>query len=146
MAGATVRVVGLKELRKALRKAGDKEFAGALRKANTLVAEDVLQRARPGIAAVSTGVAASGRAVRSAVGGKIAFSDVRSGGVIFGAYHDMPRVGARRGPYKGYNAFRVPNPEGYHVYPEVDEALESIADIYMTAVDDYMDTMGVPQA
>ena len=143
---AQLKVVGLTELRKALRKAGDKEFANELRKANTRVAEDVLRRAQPGIAGQSTKVAASGRAVRSAVGGKIAFDEVRSAGVIFGAHHDVARIGPKRGPYKGFNAFRPANPQGYHVYPEVDESLESIADIYMTAVDDYMDSQGVLRA
>lgn len=142
---AQIGVKGLAELRRALRKAGDKEFANALRKANVLVAKDVLERARPGIAGVSAHVAASGRAVRSAVGAKIAFDDVRSGGVIFGAHHDVQRIGPNRGPYKGYNGFRLANPDGYHVYPEVDDALEDIGDIYIDAVDGYMDSMGVPK-
>ena len=38
------------------------------------------------------------------------------------------------------------NPEGYHVHPEVDEALEQVGDIYIDAVDGYMDAMGVPKA
>ena len=113
---AQVAVKGLTELRRALRKAGDKEFANALRKANVLVGAEVLERARPGIASVSAHVAASGRVVRSAVGAKLAFDDVRSGGVIYGAHHDVQRIGANRGPYKGYNGFRLANPEGYHVH------------------------------
>lgn len=143
---AQVAVKGLTELRRALRKAGDKEFANALRKANVLVGAEVLERARPGIASVSAHVAASGRVVRSAVGAKLAFDDVRSGGVIYGAHHDVQRIGANRGPYKGYNGFRLANPEGYHVHPEVDESLEQIGDIYIDAVDGYMDSMGVPKA
>lgn len=146
MADAAVKVVGLTELRKALREAGDKEMANALRDANTQVAAVVLDKARPGIAEQSNTVASSGRAVKSAVGGKVAFSSVRAGGVIFGAHHDMQRVGPSGRRYKGHNQFRTANPQGYHVAPEVDESLEQIADIYMTAVDTYMDRQGVPRA
>ncbi len=146
MADAALKIVGLTELRKALREAGDKEMANALRDANTKVAAVVLDKARPGIAAVSSTVAASGRAVKSAVGGKVAFSSVRAGGTIFGAHHDIQRIGPSGRQYKGFNMFRTVNPEGYHVAPEVDESLEQIADIYMDAVDTYMDRQGVPRS
>jgi len=146
MADAALNIVGLTELRKALREAGDKEMANALRDANTKVAAVVLDKARPGIAAQSSTVAASGRAVKSAVGGKVAFSSVRAGGTIFGAHHDVQRIGPSGRRYKGFNMFRTANPEGYHVAPEVDESLEQIADIYMDAVDTYMDRQGVPRS
>ena len=146
MADAALKIVGLTELRKALREAGDKEMANALRDANTKVAAVVLDKARPGIAAQSSTVAASGRAVKSAVGGKVAFSSVRAGGTIFGAHHDVQRIGPSRRRYNGFNMFRTANPEGYHVAPEVDESLEQIADIYMDAVDTYMDRQGVPRS
>lgn len=146
MADAALKIVGLTELRKALREAGDKEMANALRDANTKVAAVVLDKARPGIAAVSSTVAASGRAVKSAVGGKVAFSSVRAGGTIFGAHHDVQRIGPSGRRYNGFNMFRTANPEGYHVAPEVDESLEQIADIYMDAVDTYMDRQGVPRS
>lgn len=146
MADTALQIVGLTELRKALREAGDKEMANALRDANTKVAAVVLDKARPGIAAVSSTVAASGRAVKSAVGGKVAFSSVRAGGTIFGAHHDIQRIGPSGRAYRGHNQFRTANPEGYHVAPEVDESLEQIADIYMDAVDTYMDRQGVPRS
>lgn len=146
MADTALQIVGLTELRKALREAGDKEMANALRDANTKVAAVVLDKARPGIAAVSSTVAASGRAVKSAVGGKVAFSSVRAGGTIFGAHHDVQRIGPSGRRYNGFNMFRTANPEGYHVAPEVDESLEQIADIYMDAVDTYMDRQGVPRS
>ena len=146
MADAALKIVGLTELRKALREAGDKEMANALRDANTKVAAVVLDKARPGIAAVSSTVAASGRAVKSAVGGKVAFSSVRAGGTIFGAHHDVQRIGPSGRRYNGFNMFRTANPEGYHVAPEVDESLEQIADIYMDAIDTYMDKQGVPRS
>lgn len=146
MGDAAVRVVGLTELRKALREAGDKDMAAALRDANTKVAAAVLDKARPGIAEQSSTVAASGRAVKSAVGGKVAFSSVRAGGTIFGAHHDLPRVGPSGRRYRGFNAFRAFNPEGYHVAPEAEQSIEEIADLYMDAVDTYMDRQGVPRA
>ena len=121
-------------------------MANALRDANTKVAAVVLDKARPGIAAVSSTVAASGRAVKSAVGGKVAFSSVRAGGTIFGAHHDVQRIGPSGRRYNGFNMFRTANPEGYHVAPEVDESIEQIADIYMDAIDTYMDRQGVPRS
>lgn len=143
---AAVQVVGLAELRKALREAGDKQMANALRDANTKVAALALERARPALAEVSSTVAASGRAMKSQVGGKVAFSSVRAGGTIFGAHHDRPRVGPSGRVFRGYNQFRTTNPKGYHVGPEVDESLEEIASIYIDAVDEYMDAQGVPRA
>lgn len=146
MADTALQIVGLKELRKALREAGDKEMANALRDANTKVAALALDKARPGIAEQSSTVASSGRAMKSQVGGKVAFTSVRAGGTIFGAHHDRPRVGPSGRVFRGHNQFRTANPQGYHVTPEVDESLEEIADIYIDAVDAYMDRQGVPRS
>lgn len=140
-----VQARGLNELRRALKAAGDREGLQEIKKANVVIARKVLDAARPGIAAVSSTVAASGSAVQSQVGAKVRFTDVKAGGVIFGSYRDQPRVGPSGRRYRGHNQFRPHKGEGYHVLPEAAESDEEFADEIERAVDRIMDAHGVPK-
>lgn len=142
---AVVRTHGLDQLRRALRAAGDKAGLKELKRANVTIARKVLDRARPGIAAVSSTVAASGEAVQSQVGAKVRFTDVKAGGVIFGAHHDKPRVGPSGRRFRGYNQFRTFKTAGYHVLPEAEQVDDEAADEVQAAVDRILDKYGVPR-
>lgn len=142
----TVAARGLTELRRALKAAGDTEGVGLIRDANVSIAAKVLDAARPGIAAVSTTVAASASVVKSQVGAKVRLTSVRAGGVIFGAGRDLPRVGPSGRKFRGHNQFRPFRAEGYHVLPEAEQQDEQIADEYEQVVNKIMDRHGVPRA
>lgn len=141
---ALVAVKGLNELRRALR--DDSGLKNGFRSANFATGKVVLDAARPGIASESTGVAASGRAVRSTAGVRLSFSDVKSGGYLYGSHKDRPRVGPSGRRYLGYNQFPAFDREGRHVEPAVEENMEAIADVYMTELDRVFDRNRVPRA
>lgn len=139
-----VAVRGLTELRRALR--DDKGMSREFVAANHHLGQIVLDEARPGISSESSGVASSGRAVRSTRGARLSFADVKSGGYLYGARHDRQRVGPSGRRYKGHNQFPGFTREGRHIEPTVDENLDRFADEYTTALDKVFDRNGVPRA
>lgn len=147
MTGRQVSVTGLNQLRKALKQAGDREFLNELKKANMEVAGKALEYARPEIATASTTVAQESAVVRSERGGRVRFTNVRAGGTIFGAHHDMQRVGPSGRQFVGFNQFRLPLSDGYDFFvaPAVDDHLDELAELYETAIDEYLDKRGVPR-
>lgn len=141
---ALVQVTGLDELRRAL--GGDAALKAEFRKANFETGKVVLEAARPSISAESSTVAGSGTAVRSTTGVRLRFTDVKSGGYLYGSRHDRPRTGPSGRKYRGHNQFPSFVREGRHVEPAVDENIEAIADVYDAGIDRVFDRAGVPRA
>ncbi len=146
MAAAGIRVKGLRELRKAFKAAGSKDLDKHLKTAHVKIAKVILDKARPGLAAQSTSVAASARVINSAAAARIKVDNVRAGGTIFGAHQNQPRIGPSGRRFVGYNQFRpVARDMPYHIFPEADEVLEPIADEYEKALVAFLDEQGVPR-
>jgi len=139
---------GLRALRKAFKNTGSKDFDKHLRAAHVKIAEQVIAAARPGVAAQSSRVAASMQPVRSAVGARIRVGGPDlpwTGGLLFGAMKDQERR-TTRGTMKGWNQFRPwTRGEAYHIWPEVDQVRDEIADTYTEGVHDYLTAQGVPR-
>lgn len=139
-----VGIKGLTDLRAALRSAGDTAGRKTLRDVNFEVGKLILAEARPSIASESSTVAASGTAVRSELGARLRYTDVKAGGYLYGANHDRQRRGPSGRRYRGYNQFPRHKAEGRHVEPVVDEQMEAIAEKYRTGLVGHFRRAGVP--
>ena len=131
-----VRIEGLTEFRKELRKVAGKDGLAALKAVNIKVAEMIVDRTKPKMAKRSTRSAASLKAAKTANaafvrgGGKTA---PMFGGVEFGAYRNQPRRVAR-GTVKGWNQFDVwkgnQSDAGYFLYDTVRSSSEEVIEMY----------------
>lgn len=136
--GAAIRVEGLDELRRELRKLDDAGLTNALRQANYDVAEHVIARAK---AAASTklqrkaadSMTASRQAARAQInagGSKAPFF----GGAEFGAGQGQRRVGPSGRQFLGHNQFEAWRGNGmdagYFLYPTIRDETDEIIDIY----------------
>ena len=156
---------GLKQLRRAFKAIGSKEFDRKMGQAHQAIAQQVIDRARPGLASESTRAAAALTAMRSATGAKIKVSPQdapQAGGLIFGAHHDRwrragvrvrsqagirharPDIMHKAGFVKGYNQFpEYRENEPYHIFPEVDELRDQITADYQQVIDEFLGEQGV---
>lgn len=145
---AKIDVTGLRALRKAFAAAGTPGFNAYMAKANHTIAKRVIDAARPGIAAQSSRVAAAVTAMRSAAGARIKIDHASvpwAAGVIFGAGTDLERRGPSGRVFVGYNQFRHFLGGPYHIWPELDQMRDAIADAYQEHVQEFLDRMGVPK-
>lgn len=139
----TVRVKGLDELRRELRKLDDKGLTAELKQANydaaTLVVEGAQGKAstRMEQAAAST-LTASRAAARAAVnfgGSRAPFAM----GAEFGAGQNVARTGAVRGSFLGYNQFKAHRGSGanagYFLWPAVRDKTPQIVETYGDAME-----------
>lgn len=131
-----VRIEGLTEFRKELRKVAGKDGLAALKAVNVKVAEMIVERTKPKMAKKSTRSAASLKAAKTANaafvrgGGKTA---PMFGGVEFGAYQNKARRVAR-GTVRGWNQFdhwRGNGADaGFFLYDTVRASSEMIIEMY----------------
>lgn len=131
-----VRIEGLTEFRKELRKVAGKDGLAALKAVNVKVAEMIVERTKPKMGKRSTRSAASLKAAKT---GNAAF--VRGGGknapmfggVEFGAYRNQPRRVAR-GTVSGWNQFEMwrgnASDAGYFLYATVRASSEEVVQMY----------------
>lgn len=145
-----IDATGLKNLRGAFKQMGSKEFDRFLKKAHTEIAQKVVDKARPGIAAQSSSSAGAVVAVKSATKAAIRIDrnvTPQAAGVIFGAHRDRPRLinnanGTRT--ILGWNQFRpFRRDEAYHIWPELDEIRGDIAQAYVEQIGEFLDSQGV---
>lgn len=147
MSVGRVNVRGLRALRQALRATSGKDFDRYLAKAHKLIAQEVVEKARPGIAAKSPQTAAATRAMSSATGARIAVSRAdapMAAGIIFGAVQNILRQN-RRGTYHGYNQFRPWHAGPYHLFPEADAMAAEMGQAYLDTIQQFLDAQGVPR-
>lgn len=145
---AKVGARGLRELRRAFKAMGDKSFDRHFAQVHKRIAQQVIDAARPGVAEQSSRVAASMRAVTSATGAKVRVGGPDTpwaAGLIFGAARNRDRLGPTGRHYSGYNQFRSWWAGPYHIWPEVDELRDTIADDYAKAIDEFFGEQGVPR-
>jgi len=145
---AAVHSPGLEQLRKAFRAAGSKAFDNHMKKVHQRLAQMVVDASKPGIAAESNRAAGAVTAIKSAVGGRIRLDATAAPmlpGIVFGAYQGRPRVGPTGRQFTGYNQFPSYDGTPRHIWPEVDELREKIADLHIEAIDSFLDSQGVPQ-
>lgn len=131
-----VRIEGLTEFRKELRKVAGKDGLAALKAVNVKVAEMIVDRTKPKMSKRSTRSAASLKAAKTANaafvrgGGKTA---PMFGGVEFGAYRNQSRRVAR-GVVKGWNQFDMwrgnASNAGYFLYDTVRSSSEEVVQMY----------------
>lgn len=131
-----VRIEGLTEFRKELRKVAGKDGLAALKAVNVKVAEMIVDRTKPKMSKRSTRSAASLKAAKTGNaafvrgGGKTA---PMFGGVEFGAYRNQPRRVAR-GVVKGWNQFDMwrgnASNAGYFLYDTVRSSSEEVVQMY----------------
>lgn len=149
MPAAKIGVQNLRALRRAFRASDGKAFDRYLAKVHKRIAADVVNAARPGIAAVSSTTAAAVEAVTSATGARIRVSREQApmaAGVIFGAIRTKRRIGPSGRVYRGYAQFRqFRQNDPYHLWPELDTMREHIADEYVGAINEFFDQQGVPR-
>lgn len=146
--GGKVVTPGLASLRKAFRAMRSNEFDKYMRRVHRRIAEQVVEKSQPGIAAESSTAAAAVAPISSAVGGRIRLdlgAAPNVAGIVFGAHHDQPRVGPTGRTFQGYNQFTQWRGEPYHIWPEVDAMREQIADEHVRAIDQFLDDQGVPR-
>lgn len=131
-----VRIEGLDEFRKELRKVAGKDGLNALKEVNVKVAEMIVAKTKPKMSAKSTRSAASLKAAKTTNasfvrgGGK---SAPMFGGVEFGAHRNQLRNVAR-GRVLGWNQFEPwtgnGSSAGYFLYATVRAASEEITQMY----------------
>lgn len=148
--GGSGKVVtpGLASLRKAFRAMRSSEFDKYIRRVHRKIAEQVVDKSKPGIASESNTAASAVTAISSAVGGRIRLDLAAApnvGGIVFGAHHGRARIGPSGRTFQGYNQFPQWRGEPYHIWPEVDAMREQIADEHLRAIDQFLDDKGVPQ-
>lgn len=131
-----VRIEGLTEFRKELRKVAGKDGLDALKAVNVKVAEMIVERTKPKMSKKSTRSAASLKAAKTGNasfvrgGGK---SAPMFGGVEFGSYRNQSRA-TRRGPVKGWNQFDPwkgnGSGAGYFLYDTVRSSSDEVIKMY----------------
>lgn len=137
---ATVRVEGLDELRREIRKLDDgKSLTDELKAANKRVGDIVVRRAQQRASALGRMQGAAGATLRSASQAARAVVTLGRAGVPFamgaefGAGRDQERV-TRRGSVLGWNQFRPWRGSGpgagYFLWPAVRDSNEDIEQIY----------------
>ncbi len=136
-----VKVEGLDDLRRALRKAGDKVTGKALGQAGKSAADIVAQAARPKVP-VKTGRAASTlRAVVANGGGAVAFGGPRAPYAGFLDYGN--KVGSGRGVGRNDSQPREFRRAGRIVYPTLADKRDDVVATYEELVDDALRAAGL---
>lgn len=131
-----VRIEGLTEFRKELRKVAGKDGLAALKAVNVKVAEMIVERTKPKMSKKSTRSAASLKAAKTTNaafvrgGGK---SAPMFGGVEFGSYSNQART-TRRGTVLGWNQFDAWKGNGagagYFLYDTVRASEKEVIEMY----------------
>lgn len=139
ISGAGVKVEGLDDLRRELRKLDDAGLMAELKDVNYQVAQSVIGPAQSKAASIGrmeARAAATLTASKAAAAARVNFGGARApfaGGAEFGAGQDRPRSTAR-GTVSGWNQF---NPwrgndggAGYFLYPTIRERMPDIVEQY----------------
>lgn len=136
----------LAALRKAFAAAGTKDFDKWVGRIHQQLAQLVVDRTRSAVSSESSSTASALSASRSATGARIRISGAvpQAAGVIYGAGHNVPRVGPSGRKFLGYNQFRVASAGPYYLWPQLDELRDEIARMYADALDGYLTKNGVP--
>lgn len=144
-----VRIRGLKELRRAFKATGGSAYNNYMRKVFQRLAQRVVDASKPEIASESGSAAAAVTAIKSAVGGRIRLDGDQAPnllGLVFGANQNRPRIGPTGRTFVGYNQFPQYDGRPRHIWPEVDDLRDEIADDVLKAIDQFFDSQGVPKA
>jgi hypothetical protein len=142
----SVKVVGLKETRAALRRAGDERlvnrgFAGASRAAaqvavSRIRVEAALTGRREIIRAVETVVPGTAYAKATIRAGSTAKSRSWSLAALFGTHHDLPRISPNGRSFTGHNQFVPVQRDGGPLYRGINKSLDDIGEAYADAIED----------
>lgn len=144
MSGAAVRVVGLDEFRRELRRLQSTELLDGLKDANYDVASKVVvwaQARAGGIGAMQARAAATLRPSRAQARAQVAGGGAKApffAGAEFGAGRNKVRT-TRRGQVQGWNQFREWRGNGadagYFLFPAIRDHNTEIVNIYADAVE-----------
>jgi hypothetical protein len=136
----SVKVTGLREVRRTFAKLGDKTTVHAAFKAEgRAIAEHVLARVR--VEAALTGRREIVRAASTIKpSNTVAGAALRAGGkwelpALFGAHHDRPRIGPSGREYRGLNQFTTPQRDGGPIYRAIARERGWIETAYMDAIE-----------
>lgn len=139
----TVKVVGLDEFRKELRKLDDAGIIDGLKDANYEVARIVVAGAQGRASTpMQRGAAASLKPSRQAARAQVTGGGARVpyfGGAEFGAQQNQLRLGPSGRTYRGLNQFSAwrgsDMSAGYFLYPAIRDLTDRIVEIYGDAIE-----------
>lgn len=130
--GASVNVTGLKELRKAVKEAGD-ELPKEMRQTNKNVAERIIEPAAKERGRQSRRNLAGGRAALGSVGVASirTLATQKSATIAMGGGRVPWAGGSEWGSGGAYRQFPPKNPEGYILYPTVKDKRDEVIEAYL---------------
>jgi HK97 gp10 family phage protein len=128
----SIRVLGIKELRKAIKQVGDKDLARALQRANKTAAERVVKTALPAVPVKTGALFAAVRATASQTAGRAVAGNARVPYAAAIHWGTGPRVG-EKGPH---NIKRRP-----FLSDAATQNISEIADDYAAEINRIMDVI-----
>lgn len=142
--GGSIKVQGLDELRRELKRLDDKGLTGELKDANFEAAKSVIAPAQAmarGLGRMQARAAATLTPSKAAAGARVNFGGARApfaGGAEFGAGQNVPR-NLPRGRVLGWNQFEPwrgnVSGAGYFLFPTIRRLTPDLVDLYGDAIE-----------
>lgn len=145
LSGESLKVIGLREFQREIRKLDDKGVLDELKDLNVQVAQLVIGTAQSvagGLGRMEQVAAASLKPARQAARAQVSGGGAGVpffGGAEFGAGRDQPRIDVGPGPGRGYNQFKAWTGNGSNagrfLYPAIRQDTAEIVEMYGDALE-----------